>query len=129
MDQRLPRAHRLTGRRAFAAVFEARVRTYIGSIGVFAAPNDLDHLRLGLSVSRRVGNAVKRNRIKRLLREAFRLHRSDWPAGYDLVIVVKPHETVSLDEYAQWLEQAVRAVDREWRKKAEKQENRNAGNG
>ena len=43
--------------------------------------------RLGLSVSRRVGGSVQRNRVKRLLREAFRLARAELPPGLDLVIV------------------------------------------
>ena len=115
----LPYAHRLHGRRTFAAVYGRKVRKYIGPIGVFAAPNELDHLRLGLSVSRKVGNAVKRNRIKRLLREAFRLYRHDWPTGYDLIIIVKPHKPLELDDYQRLLADAVHAIHREWLRKAE----------
>ena len=43
--------------------------------------------RLGLSVSRKVGGAVQRNRIRRLYREAFRLSRSELPVGLDLVLI------------------------------------------
>lgn len=43
--------------------------------------------RLGLAVSRRVGGAVERNRIKRILREAFRKERGNLPPGYDLVVI------------------------------------------
>jgi ribonuclease P protein component len=46
--------------------------------------------RLGISVSRKVGNAVCRNRIKRWLREFFRVNREELPAGTELSVVVKP---------------------------------------
>jgi ribonuclease P protein component len=46
--------------------------------------------RLGLSVSRRVGGAVERNKVKRLLREAFEQESSRLPAGHDVVIVARP---------------------------------------
>jgi ribonuclease P protein component len=46
--------------------------------------------RLGLSVSRKVGGAVERNRIKRLIREAFRLELARLHPGYDIVVVARP---------------------------------------
>ena len=50
-------------------------------------PNGLGHSRLGIVVGRRHGNAVRRNRMKRLLREAFRLNRGMLSVPCDVVIV------------------------------------------
>ncbi len=46
--------------------------------------------RLGVSVSRKVGNAVRRNRIKRIVRETFRLHREIFPQSSDIVFTIRP---------------------------------------
>ena len=51
---------------------------------------DADGPRLGLSVSRRVGGAVERNRVKRVLREAFWEEAERLPAGSDYVVVARP---------------------------------------
>lgn len=93
------RSRRLSGRRAFSRVFEGKTRRSRGPLTVYALSNAVGHPRLGLSVSRRVGNAVKRNRIKRLLREAFRLSQHDLPGAYDYVIVVRAHPPLGLPEY------------------------------
>lgn len=51
-----------------------------------AGRNDLTHSRIGLSVSRKVGGAIVRNRWKRLIREAFRASRTEFPENLDLVV-------------------------------------------
>jgi ribonuclease P protein component len=66
---------------------------------VYGAPNGLPVTRLGLSVSRKVGGAVQRNRVKRLLREAFRAVQHDLPAGLDLVVVARPHREWEPERY------------------------------
>ena len=67
---------------------------------VNGAPNGLAHPRLGLSVSRKVGNAVVRNRWKRLIREAFRLNLASLPAGVDLVVRPQKEAIPSLERIA-----------------------------
>jgi len=55
---------------------------------VALVPNELGHARLGLSVGKRVWkSAVKRNRVRRLFREAFRLEYTALPAGYALILI------------------------------------------
>lgn len=104
------REMRLSGRRSFSQVFEAKCRKSAGPLSVAGRENGLGFNRLGLSVSRRVGHAVKRNRIKRRLREAFRLSQHDGPQGYDLVVVVRPHEPLSMVEYQTLLQDAKKQI-------------------
>ncbi|MAB72823.1 MAG: ribonuclease P protein component [Planctomycetaceae bacterium] len=111
---------RLKGRTAFSEVHGGRTRRESGPLLVYAIPNGLERLRLGLSVGRRCGNAVGRNRFKRLLRETFRLNRGSWPVGYDLLVVVRPHEELSLAAYAAHLESAIQRLDETWRKRHRK---------
>ncbi len=75
---------------------------------MYVHANDLPRSRLGLSVSKRIGNAVKRNRVKRLLREAFRLNQHDLPVGLDIICVAKPIDAPTLEGYQQSLSELVR---------------------
>jgi ribonuclease P protein component len=86
-DERLPSECRLRRGVDFERAFQRRRSASDGRIVVYACENGLAICRLGLSVSSRVGAAVVRNRWKRLLREAFRLRRSELPTGIDLVVV------------------------------------------
>src|SRR3954452_12344611 len=71
----------------FRRVYERRRSVSDAWLIVYACENGLPYLRLGLSVSRKVGNAVKRNRLRRLYREAFRLSRAQMTTGLDLVLI------------------------------------------
>jgi len=90
-DAGLPRTTRLLRPAEFSRVYDLRQSAASGPIVLYAAPNHLEAggVRVGLSVSRRVGGAVVRNGWKRRLREAFRTVRSGLPPGNDFVIVVR----------------------------------------
>lgn len=84
-------------------MFDAKLRKSHGPLTVFLRPNELPRHRLGLSIGRRVGPAVRRNRLKRHLREAFRLSRKDLAGhpggGYDIVVSARAHEPLRLAAY------------------------------
>ena len=98
-------------------MFEARVRESRGVVTIYAVPNGLSHPRLGISLRRAVGTAVRRNRIKRLLRESFRMHQYDLPVGYDLVITVRPHEPLMLADYQRILTALMVKLHAAWQKR------------
>lgn len=84
-DQTFGRELRIRKAAEFDRVYKARLFAADDVLIVNGAANGLAHPRLGLSVSRKVGNAIVRNRWKRLIREAFRLSKERLPAGIDLV--------------------------------------------
>ncbi|OYW23011.1 MAG: ribonuclease P protein component [Planctomycetales bacterium 12-60-4] len=98
-----PKQSRLVTKADFDRVYKQRCKAGDGVLLVFGAPNDLGRTRLGLSVSRKVGNAVVRNRQKRLLREAFRLGQHQLPRGIDLIVIPTAPERASLEVYGQSL--------------------------
>jgi ribonuclease P protein component len=97
----------------FKAVFNHRHATTSGPLRVHTMPAPTPHSRLGLAVSRKVGNAVRRNRIKRLLRTAFQVVRDTNTHPMDIVIVVLPHTPQSLEQYRDYLSQALRHAEQD----------------
>lgn len=84
-----PKGERILKPDDFTRVRKTGKRVSTGSLTIYILVTDLGVRRLGLAVSSRVGNAVRRNRIKRLLREAFRLNKALLPASSDILVSVK----------------------------------------
>lgn len=107
-DEGFPKAHRLRVRREFLAVQRGGRRVATPHFVVYGRPNGGRPARLGITVSRKVGKANQRNRIKRWLREAFR--RSELPHGIDLVCVARSENPVGclVDVQRELLEAAER---------------------
>jgi ribonuclease P protein component len=80
-------AARLKSTLEFRRVFDGRRSARNRTALVFYQPSASGRARLGLSVGRKMGDAVRRNRIKRIWREVFRVHRELLPQPYDLVFV------------------------------------------
>ena len=89
-DQRFHPRERLRLRRDFARVFEGKCKAADTVLVVYAAGNDLTWSRIGISVGKRIGNAVRRHYVKRRIREAFRRSKGDLPQGLDIVCVARP---------------------------------------
>ena len=89
---RFPSRCRVRKRVEFLRIQDGGLRVstprFVLILSASAAPHASEP-RLGITASRRVGNAVVRSRAKRLIREAFRATRELWPAGIDLVVIVK----------------------------------------
>jgi len=84
----LPPTHRIRRTADFARAYREGSRARGSVLVVVARPNGLEHPRVGLSVGRAIWrSAVRRNRLKRILREAFRLEQRALPAGFDLVLI------------------------------------------
>lgn len=118
-DQHLRPRERLTKSADYRRVLRRGVRLDGRLFNLAAAPNQRPHHRLGLTVSRRVGGAVQRNRAKRLLRDAFRRHRRGATVYCDLVVLAK----------REILDSSQAEMDRELSRSLERLESRLAGRG
>ena len=93
----------LKNSREFGSVYSTKNSVANKYLVMYLRSNGLDYNRLGISVSKKVGNSVVRHRVTRLIREAYRLNRANIDVGYDIVIVARPS---SKDKKCQDIESA-----------------------
>jgi ribonuclease P protein component len=87
-DYSFSKLERLTKRPEFQKVLAEGKKKRIGRLcTVFSLPNDLNRKRLGIIASKKVGNAVARNRVKRAIRETFRQMRHRMTPAVDIVVI------------------------------------------
>ncbi len=79
----------LKNSREFGAVYNRKISYANRYLVMYIAPNEMKEIRLGISVSKKVGNSVVRHRIIRLIRESYRLNKSCIKTGYDIVVVAR----------------------------------------
>lgn len=87
---RLPKACLLRKTWEFDRVYRQGRRLHGKGFSLIFTPNAMEYNRLGISVQKKTGRAVDRNRIKRIIRESFRLHRDSFPVQSDIVVTVRP---------------------------------------
>lgn len=107
MNFRFSRRLRLRRQADFRRLLRQGKRAGDQRLQVWAAPNDLEYSRFGLIVGRKHGSAFRRNRIKRVLREAFRLSRAELPNGLDIACAPRVGAEVELQETIQSLRRVI----------------------
>jgi ribonuclease P protein component len=81
---------RITKNREYQTVFQGGESVATRGLVLYRMKNGLPENRTGFVVSKKTGNAVIRNRVKRLLRESYRTHKTGLVQGYDLVFIARP---------------------------------------
>ena len=79
----------LKNSREFGMVYNQKESYANKYLVMYLRSNDLDYSRIGISVSKKVGNSVVRHRITRLIRESYRLNKEKIKEGYDIVVVAR----------------------------------------
>jgi ribonuclease P protein component len=83
------KSERLLNRKDFVNLKKLGKRLNTPHFTVIFKESGLGITRLGITVTKKVGNSTQRNRIKRLVREFYRLHKAHFPQGYDIVVTAK----------------------------------------
>jgi len=116
-SERLRRAQRIKRRADFRAVQGTGTRAHTRSFLILLRPSAVGERRVGITVTKKVGNAVARNRIKRVVREVFRRNLHFFPDGFDFVFIAKRDAPpVSYEGVREEVRRARKALDRAARK-------------
>lgn len=83
----LKKSSKLTKNKNFQAVYKGGRSIANRMLVLYMLPNQSSCRKAGFAAGKRLGNAVVRNRVKRMMREAFRLNQEKLPAGYDFILV------------------------------------------
>ncbi len=109
---RFTKKMRIRKHREFGRVYGRRRSAGDGLLLIHGCENRFDYPRLGLTVSRKVGGAVLRNRWKRIVREAFRRSQDELPKGVDLVVTPRPGAEPDLAAVRRSLTRLVKQIER-----------------
>ena len=107
---RCPKTMHLCRSEDFARIYAGGQRAGDQYLLIFATANAMNLNRLGLSISRKHGSAVLRNRKRRLIREAFRGLQHDLPKSYDLVVVPRMRDDSTLQDFRNSLRTLIRKL-------------------
>jgi ribonuclease P protein component len=106
----LPRECRVARRADYDVVYREGRRRSSREFTIFIRPNGLARSRFGWSIKKALGSAVRRNRIRRRLREILRLHRQEISPGWD--IVIHPRSSAATADFAQLAQELLRLIPR-----------------
>jgi ribonuclease P protein component len=109
----LPRECRLLRRAEYDAVYRDGKRRSSREFTVFLRANGLERSRFGWSIKKALGGAVRRNRIRRSLREIVRLHRWEISPGWD--VVIHPRSTAATAKFESLATELLKLLPRDLR--------------
>ena len=121
MTERLRPDDRIKQRRDFRRVQGSGVRVHTRHFLLTLAPSPSESGRVGITITRKVGNAVERNRVKRVVREVYRRHHDWFPPGVDVVFIAKRGApAVGYEILREEVRKARRTLERKARELAER---------